>query len=272
MGVKYYKIPKWREFQHYKDRSPPWIKLHFDLLTSETWLHLDDASRVLAIACMLIASRDDGRIPSKPTYMQRVAYLSAPADFAPLLECGFLVEYYHNASENEESASKTEESASTTLASCKQLQADASPEQSRAYKSTEVNLSQAKACESVPAENPPDEPADNPIEEPKGCPPCPSKELIALYHESLPELPRVVVENSKRLAMIRQRWRDFYAAGDFKTTQEGLECFRWYFGKVKESKFLTGRINGKDRPFLADLEWLVRPTNFAKVVEGRYSE
>ena len=126
--VKFYKIPKWRDYQHYKDRSPPWIKLHFDLLTSETWLSLDDASRVLAVASMLIASRNEGRIPGSPTYMQRVAYLSGPANFAPLVECGFLVVDDEIASENVDSASKTSDAASNALASCKQLLADASPE------------------------------------------------------------------------------------------------------------------------------------------------
>lgn len=115
-----------------------------------------------------------------------------------------------------------------------------------------------------------------PAEKTPACPPCPTKELIELYHQTLPELPRVVVMNDKREAMIRQRWRDFFAAGDFVTHAEGIECFRWYFAeKVKPSKFLTGRANsvGKDRrPFLADLEWLIRPSNFAKVVEGRYEE
>ncbi len=127
-----------------------------------------------------------------------------------------------------------------------------------------VNLSQAKACVDPPAEKPP------------SCPSCPIQEIIELYHQTLPELPRVVVMNEKRNGLIRQRWRDFYAAGDFKTKDGGLECFRWYFTeKVKPSKFLTGRANGnsKDRsPFLADMEWLVRPTNFAKVIEGRYEE
>lgn len=125
-----------------------------------------------------------------------------------------------------------------------------------------VNLSQAKACVDTPAEKPP------------ACPPCPIQELIDLYHQTLPELPGVVVvHQKKREGLIRQRWRDFYAAGDFKTKDGGLECFRWYFTeKVKTSKFLTGRSDGgKDRrPFLADLTWLMGPTNFSKVVEGRY--
>ncbi len=124
----YYRIPTWRGYQHYKDRSPPWIKLHFDLLTSETWLSLDDASRVLAIACMLLASRNEGRIPGNPTYMQRVAYLSGPANFAPLVECGFLVVDDEIASEIAPSASENEGNASSVLAPCKQSVADASPE------------------------------------------------------------------------------------------------------------------------------------------------
>lgn len=87
--MDYYEIPTWKEYQHYKDRHPPWIKLHTSLLTSNTWVMLDDASRVLAIACMLIASRTDGKVPNDSGYIKRVAYLSS-VDFAPLISVGFL--------------------------------------------------------------------------------------------------------------------------------------------------------------------------------------
>ena len=87
---EYYRVAKWSEFQHYRDRNPPWIKLHFALLSSETWVVLDDASRVLAVACMLIASKNDGCVPNKPEYLQRVAYLHKRPDFSKLLSCGFL--------------------------------------------------------------------------------------------------------------------------------------------------------------------------------------
>lgn len=105
-------------------------------------------------------------------------------------------------------------------------------------------------------------------------PPCPIETIIAAYHEALPECPRLVVRNKTRDGFIRSRWRDFYVEGDFKTQEEGIGVFRWYFAeKVKPSKFLTGRAdarNGRD-PFVADLEWLMRPTNFAKVIEGKYA-
>lgn len=87
---EYYLVRNWSNFQHYKDRDPPWIKLHFSILSSEDWVTLDDASRVLAIACMLIASRNQGQVPNRPDYIRRVAYLSKDPNFTPLIKCGFL--------------------------------------------------------------------------------------------------------------------------------------------------------------------------------------
>jgi hypothetical protein len=84
------RVKNWRKFQHYSDRNPPWIKLHFEILSSRDWVTLDDASRVLAIACMLIASRNEGVIPADSDYVQRVAYLKKPPNFKPLIACGFL--------------------------------------------------------------------------------------------------------------------------------------------------------------------------------------
>jgi len=85
-----YKIRNWSKYQHYKDRNPPWIKLHFELLASEDWVTLSDASRVLAIASMLLASRNDGCVPADPKYLKRVAYLHELPDFTELLNCGFV--------------------------------------------------------------------------------------------------------------------------------------------------------------------------------------
>jgi len=34
------KVKNWEKYQHYKDRNPPWIKLHFELLTSADWVPL----------------------------------------------------------------------------------------------------------------------------------------------------------------------------------------------------------------------------------------
>lgn len=85
-----FQVRNWTQFQHYKNRNPPWIKLHFALLASEDWVALDDASRLLAVVCMLIASRNEGMVPNKPDYVRRVAYLDDLPDFSPLISCGFL--------------------------------------------------------------------------------------------------------------------------------------------------------------------------------------
>ncbi|TQE95907.1 MAG: hypothetical protein FKY71_16925 [Spiribacter salinus] len=90
------RIRNWSDFQHYKDRCPPWIKLHFRILSSKDWVMLDDRSRVLAVACMLIASQSDdsdlepGEFEADEEYIKRVAYLNHDPDFKPLIKCGFL--------------------------------------------------------------------------------------------------------------------------------------------------------------------------------------
>jgi hypothetical protein len=101
-----YRVRNWSEYQHYKDRNPPWIKLHYSMLSSEDWVLLDDRSRVLAIACMLIASRNNGEVPGNPEFLKRVAYLNTKPNFKPLIECGFL----------------------EVASGCKQMLADARPE------------------------------------------------------------------------------------------------------------------------------------------------
>jgi hypothetical protein len=55
---------------------------------------------------------------------------------------------------------------------------------------------------------------------------------------------------------------------------EASDILRWFsefFDHIGQSKFLTGKVNSKDgRSFYADLEWILKPSNFAKIVEGKY--
>jgi hypothetical protein len=61
------KIKGWDEFQHFKDRTPPWIKLYRYLLDDPEWHELTgDDSKVL-IMLWLLASEDkkmEGNLPS----------------------------------------------------------------------------------------------------------------------------------------------------------------------------------------------------------------
>lgn len=86
----YIRLRNWKRFQHYHDRNPPWIKLHRELLTSETWVTLDDASRTLAISLMLLAAGTENRTSADPLYLRRVAYLNSDPDLAPLVKTQFI--------------------------------------------------------------------------------------------------------------------------------------------------------------------------------------
>jgi uncharacterized protein YdaU (DUF1376 family) len=103
-------------------------------------------------------------------------------------------------------------------------------------------------------------------------PPCPIDEIVNEYHNRLPSLPRVLVRNAKRDGLIRGRWREAFADGKFTDRADGMGLFCEFFDHVAVSRFLTGRADSKPGvpPFCADLEWLMRPTNWAKVVEGKY--
>jgi len=86
----WYKVKNWEEYQHYRDRNPPWIKLYGRILTSKDWVLLSDESRLHMVVCMVLASDNFGYIPDDPVFIQRRAYLSKPPDLKPLIETGFL--------------------------------------------------------------------------------------------------------------------------------------------------------------------------------------
>lgn len=97
-------------------------------------------------------------------------------------------------------------------------------------------------------------------------PACPHEAIIALYHEILPMLPKVKAWGEPRRAMLRARWRE-------DKSRQDLAWWRGYFARVAESDFLCGRCPPRSDgrpPFEADLEWLIKPANFVKVLEGRY--
>ena len=94
---------------------------------------------------------------------------------------------------------------------------------------------------------------------------CPHVEIVELYHRTLPELVKVVEWNPARKSLLRSRWKE----------SKARQCLPWweeYFRRVAKSDFLMGRVNGGNgrAPFKADLEWLIRPMNLVKVIEGKY--
>jgi hypothetical protein len=127
----FYRIVEWDKYQHYKDRDPPWIKLHRDTLTSRTWVNCDDRARVLALACMLIAAGTDNKIPADPEFLKRRAYLNKEPDFAPLVASGF-VELV-NDDNTVADASKVEQTQASATKCSSEERRDREEEEERAF-------------------------------------------------------------------------------------------------------------------------------------------
>jgi hypothetical protein len=89
--VRYLRVKNWDEFQHYKDRNPPWIKLHRSLLDDYEFSCLQDASKAHLMLIWLFASQNDGRIPEDAKFLQRKLSLEKPPDLKALTDQGLLI-------------------------------------------------------------------------------------------------------------------------------------------------------------------------------------
>ena len=90
-------IPKnWLKFQHYKDRCPPWIKLHRDILNDRVFASLPIASKALAPLLWLLASESkDGSFDAASeelAFRLHIASKDIDAGLKPLIEKGFFVD------------------------------------------------------------------------------------------------------------------------------------------------------------------------------------
>lgn len=106
--------------------------------------------------------------------------------------------------------------------------------------------------------------AENPA---KAKPDCPHQAIVALYHEVLPICPKVRDWTPARQALLRARWNE-------DPKRQNLDYWRTFFEYVGESEFLMGNVSGRDgrKPFVADLEWMLKPANFTKIREERYHQ
>ena len=97
----------WSEYQHYKDRNPPWIKLHRDLLNDRDFMCLPLASKAIAPLLWLLASEaKNGEFNAdvvELTFRLRMTTKEVNDGLNPLINKGFFVD------------------ASGMLADCKQL-------------------------------------------------------------------------------------------------------------------------------------------------------
>jgi hypothetical protein len=82
--MNYLRVKNWTEFQHYKDRNPPWIKLHRTLLDDYEFSRLQDASKAHLMLIWLFASQKDGLVPDDPEFLKMKLGLETSPDLKSL--------------------------------------------------------------------------------------------------------------------------------------------------------------------------------------------
>jgi hypothetical protein len=116
-------------------------------------------------------------------------------------------------------------------------------------------------------------PSDSPGAEQPSQLDCPHAAILDAWKHALPELTQHDPDlwSGTRADHLRARWRERASAKGWKTQQEGLEYLAKLFVWIRDSDWLMGRVGGGDgRAFKMTLEWLVMPSNWAKVLEGKY--
>jgi uncharacterized phage protein (TIGR02220 family) len=93
--MQYLRVKNWEEFQHYKDRNPPWIKLHRTLLDDYEFSCLQDASKAHLILIWLFASQRDGLVPNQPKFLKMKLGLDKEPNLKWFIDHGLLIPEQH---------------------------------------------------------------------------------------------------------------------------------------------------------------------------------
>jgi hypothetical protein len=121
--------------------------------------------------------------------------------------------------------------------------------------------------------------ADPPVQsetKPEKLPPCPHKEIIALWGKHLPHLTQPRIWEGARLDAMRSRWSQAAKPSSFNesgysTTQGGVTWWDSFFAYIATTKLAKGFENN-GRHWKPDLEWVLKQANFQKIIDGRYEK
>ena len=90
--MQYLRIKNYEQYQHYKDRNPPWIKLYRAILNDYELRSIPLASRLAYVFCLIIASETDNRIPNDYVFLSaRFGFEINESVLTPLIDTGFLL-------------------------------------------------------------------------------------------------------------------------------------------------------------------------------------
>lgn len=109
-----YRVKNWSKFQHYKNRNPPWIRLHVEILDdyksdgAENDFHaLPDNDKLTLLLIWALASRYNGVIPSiEPAWLAVKLGIDNPSTDA-IIRAGFLIPVSHASADASADANNT---------------------------------------------------------------------------------------------------------------------------------------------------------------------
>ena len=257
-------------------------------MANEQLAELPPEARLLFIYLWMLADRE-GRLEDRP---KRIAALALPydreVDVDDLLEqlaaAGFIVRYTaeglaliqisnfskHQTPHVRESASELpsiEQGTAKAVTMHSLGSAEALPRSPDSLIPDSLIAEEDMAETGVADFVPPSAPADaNGVQTSQPVDACPHQAIVALFNELLPSACQIRDWTPGRQQLLRTRWRE-----DIK--RQDLAWWRRFFGYVGQSDFLMGRSAAPGRkPFLLDIEWLLKSSNFTKVREGKYHE
>lgn len=88
--MRWLTVKKWRDFQHYSKRTPPWIKLHVAVMDDVQFCSLPDDAKGHLMLLWAYASKHDGKVPHDSDFLQRKIGLHKKPNLEQLIELGFL--------------------------------------------------------------------------------------------------------------------------------------------------------------------------------------
>ena len=88
---------------------------------------------------------------------------------------------------------------------------------------------------------------------------CPYSKIRDLYHRICISYPTIKAIDGNRRKAVAARWR----------TYKSLDTFEELFRLAEASPFLKGE---NERNWSADFDWMMKPTNFTKILEHKYEE
>lgn len=220
---KFFSVKNWDSFQHYKDRNPPWIKLHNHLLDDYEFECLGDSAKGHLLCIWMLASRTKNEMPLDEKWIAKKIGASGKVDLNSLIEAGFLV-----VEQDASNMLHNEEQGATVSVPSEEKRRDREEDNTVNDKNNFVTI-------------------------------CPHQKIIDAYHEKLPMLPRIKDWSDGRRAKLKTRWSE-------NKDRQNIEWWNGLFEYISKSDFLTG----KKTDFKANLEWIVSPKNFIKIIEGHY--